>query len=444
MTVAVRVADSASGPIAGADVAIVRGIAEPVARATTSPQGRATLDVSRSEGTLQLTVRKIGFQAAYRFFSVSAADTVTVDVRLARTVVTLAPVTVSAAEDLKRKSYHLGAEDIENSGRPIIDGSDIFKLRPDMMNSRGGAMACAVPWTPRTGWIESVWVNGIRVTLADVDSVYVYGRKAGLGIPAPLPPRPNPRITRLPAPPRAPRSPFTAFSHIDTVLSILRNIHPEHIQEITYHDCFDDSIGKNNSDMSMFVVLKPGIGYKNGVGSYVIDDHPAAGRALSVDSLPRFRFRLLGVYDLDTGDPVPDVDVIDSASGVRAKTTATGTVSLFFVPEGSGALRLHRDGFRDTTLAVTISPVDTVPLTILIRRQRDLVRGHGDNTLCDSNDGDDRLRFYGDITLFLATTESDAAPLNTVRRIASASRVPAGTACATARYVVDPKIGSQA
>jgi hypothetical protein len=172
------------------------------------------------------------------------------------------------------------------------------------------------------------------------------------------------------SPPRPPA--FTAFSHIDTVLSILRNIHPEHIEEITYHDCFDDSIGKNNSDMSMFIVLKPGIGYENGIGSYVIADKPAAARALAVDSLARFRFRLLGVYDLDTGDPLPDVDVIDSASGVRAKTTATGTVSLFFVPEGPGALRLHRDGFRDTTLSVTISPADTVPLTVLLsRRPRD-------------------------------------------------------------------------
>ncbi|MGH9888360.1 MAG: hypothetical protein ACREBE_22690 [bacterium] len=39
------------------------------------------------------------------------------------------------------------------------------------------------------------------------------------------------------------------------------------------------------------------------------------------------------------------------------------------MPEGTNTLRLHRDGFRDTTVTVTISSTDTVPLTFVMYRQ---------------------------------------------------------------------------
>ena len=249
----------------------------------------------------------------------------------------------------------------------MIDATDIFKLRPDMMTSRGGAQACAVPYTDRDGWIESVWVNGRRVALPVVDSQYVAGREPALGISAP-PPRPNPRFMprvrgAQPLPPA-----FTQFSHIDTVLSILHGIKPEHIAEITYHDCYDTSVGKNRSDMAMFIVLKPGIGYDEGRGSYVVADKPAHASRSALDTLPRYRFRLLGVFDADTGDPLDGVNVIDSLTATSMTTTTSGAVSLFFLPEGLNAVRLHRDGYRDTTISVTISPADTVPLTIVLRR----------------------------------------------------------------------------
>ena len=269
VTIAVRVVDSANAPIAGADVSVVRDVSAAVAHAATNAAGRTWLSVPRADGDFQLEVRKIGFQRGYRFFTSPAADTMSMEIRLLRTVVSLAPVTITATEDLKRKSYHLDADDIKNSSRAMIDGTDIFKLRPDMKTSRGGALACAVSFTPRDGWIESVWINGRRAVFPYVDADYVAARKPSLGIFTP-PPRPNPRLTSSkgrPAP-----SPFTAFSHIDTVLSILRYIKPEHIAEITYHDCFDTSIGKTHSDMAMFIVLKPGIGYKDGIGSYVLAD----------------------------------------------------------------------------------------------------------------------------------------------------------------------------
>ncbi len=266
------------GRDAGADVAVVRGTSQTIAHGTTDASGRSTLALQRADEPQELRVRKIGFDRGFRFFSLGLADTLTLDLRLTRAVVSLAPVTVTAAEDLKRKSYHLDADDIENSSRPIIDGTDIFKLRPDMMTSRGGAQACMVPYTPRTGWIESVWVNGQRVTLADIDPMAV-ARKPALGIAVSPQRRP---VRGMP--------PTATYSHIDTVLSILRTIHPEHIAEITYHDCFDASVGKNNSDLAMFIALKPGIGFKNGIGSYVIADSASHDSRVSVADLPRYRF----------------------------------------------------------------------------------------------------------------------------------------------------------
>lgn len=363
--VAIHVADSANVPILGADVAIVHGVSQTLAHGVTDAAGRATLAIPAADGTQQLVVRKLGFERDYRFFSITH-DTVRLDVTLRHTVAMLDAVRVSAAEDLKRKSYHLTAEDIENSSVTIIDGSDLFKLRPDMMNSRGGYKACEVYYTARTGWIESVWVNGQRVTLAPVDSVFARSREIAYGL-GPKPPRPNPRITPSRAPKPLPPA-FTEFSHMDTVLSILHLIKPEHIAEVTYHDCFDQSVGKNNSDLAMFIALKPGTGFDVGRGSYVVDDAAPLAPVLDVRNLPRYRFRLLGAFDAESGVPIASVAVTDSATELRATTTATGTVSLFFVPEGRATLRLHRDGYRDTTVSITISPADTFPLTMTMTR----------------------------------------------------------------------------
>ena len=371
VTVAIRVADTANAPVAGADVGVVRGTSPAIAHGLTDAAGRAMLTIPRDGGAHQLIVRKIGFQRGYRFFSLPGGDTLVLWMTLPHSVVALEAVRVSAEMDLKRKSYHLDAEDIENSSRTIVDGSDIFKLRPDMMNSRGGASPCEVYRTPRTGWIESVWVNGQRVTLAPVDSAYARERETALGI-APRPPRPNLSLSRSRAPTPPPPA-FTVFSHMDTVLSILHGIKPEHIAEVTYKDCFDQTVGKNNSDLAMFIALKPGIGFRTGYGTYVVEDTAAAAPAaptIDIANLPGYRLRVLGVFDGESGDPMPAVEVADSATGLRAKTTVTGTVSLYFVPEGAAILRLHKDGYRDTTLTFTIAPADTIPITAIMLRQQ--------------------------------------------------------------------------
>jgi hypothetical protein len=80
-----------------------------------------------------------------------------------------------------------------------------------------------------------------------------------------------------------------------------------------------------------------------------------------------YRYRLLGVYDETTGQPIEGVDVADLLSGVHSPTSRTGTVSLFFVPDGGSLIRLRKLGYEAQTFPVAISPTDTTPITVTLR-----------------------------------------------------------------------------
>ena len=54
-------------------------------------------------------------------------------------------------------------------------------------------------------------------------------------------------------------------------LTLLEEIRPEHIAEISYKDCFDTSAKGNFGQNALFIVLKPGIKYEVNYGSYPTD-----------------------------------------------------------------------------------------------------------------------------------------------------------------------------
>jgi hypothetical protein len=82
---------------------------------------------------------------------------------------------------------------------------------------------------------------------------------------------------------------------------------------------------------------------------------------------PEYRHRILGVFDIGSGEPIEAVRVTDMLSHVTALTTKTGTVSLIFLPEGPNLVRIEKLGFAGQTVGVQISPNDTVPVTVLLK-----------------------------------------------------------------------------
>jgi len=155
-------------------------------------------------------------------------------------------------------------------------------------------------------------------------------------------------------------------------MTVLSEIKPEHIAEITYVDELDSSIGKIGSEGGLFIVLKEGVVYRPGKESYVsneVAEPKASVPASAQPTLPAYRFRLLGVYDETSGDPVEGAYVVDLSSGTKARTTTTGTVSLSFLPEGTTPVRIIKEGFEDLSLGVEISPDAVNPLTLVMKRR---------------------------------------------------------------------------
>ena len=137
-TIRVQVADSLGVPLADAEVTILRGLKQVVSTARTDGMGEHSFIVDLDSSDYSVVARKIGYARGDRFFAAEKA-TQTARVTMKRLEGTLPTVNVTAV-DLKRKSYHIDADEIAGALVNVNDGLDIVnRLRPDMILSRSGA-----------------------------------------------------------------------------------------------------------------------------------------------------------------------------------------------------------------------------------------------------------------------------------------------------------------
>jgi hypothetical protein len=347
--VRVRVVDSAGAPVANAEVSALHGLTTVVAGGPTDSLGRRSFTIPRG-GDYEVVARRIGYQRGQQFIS-AIHDSVGIRIVLQTAPTNLPTVSVTAQQDIKRRAYHLDADDIASSNRTIIDGLDLLtKLRPDIIYSR----------VPKCS-LQYVWVNGIRIVFPAINPAVADKtrqlRRAALATPHTGP---------------------TGLATVNVaVQSVMSSIHPEHIQEVNFADCNDMSVDKVKGNSALFVTLKPGIGYDRAIGSYVVEeaalaanDRAAVNEATMSTKPEPYRNRLLGVYDAETGDPVAGVEVADSTSGTFARTTATGTVSLLFLPDGLSTLLIRKPGYSLMRMPIVISPRDTLPITLLLTKPK--------------------------------------------------------------------------
>ncbi len=383
LTIIVHVVDSGAVAVGGAEVAVVQGLNDARGSGTTDARGLASLTISNPEGSYQIIVRKIGFLREAEFFRARPGP-LTFQIVMRRAVQSLAPVEVNAKEDVTRKSYFIDADEIAKHADELIDATDILKkLRPDMICGRScfplQAVAaqtrtparkcptlafqprrtCPVVSDPNPSLATNVWVNGVWIRSIATDTLCQTGRRGMLA------------------------------GMLPGSMQVLCEIQPEHIEQITYADEFNTSVGKPHSDSAIYIVLKQGVAYQPGAKSYVVDEPAEPGRKTnaarqesasrdsvvpshdSTTALPTYRYRLLGVFDEDTGDPIAGAHVTDAKSGDYVTTTATGTVSLIFLPEGSSLLKITRQGYQELDLSVDIAPSATTALTLLMKQAPD-------------------------------------------------------------------------
>jgi hypothetical protein len=348
--VTVRVTDSAAAPLANVELSVLHKLKPIATSLRTNTDGRSVLRLRIDSGSYEVVARRVGFQRAGRFMTVRGGDSLDLSIVMTRLAQALAPTKISASSDLKRRRLFIDADALA-AARPedeIDTGLDIIRvLRPDMVYGLGGRHVCPA--------VKDIWVNGRRI------------------IPQFVIDDPTVRKTR-----QARLLP----SHIATVLASIR---PEHIAEMSSHDCMDMSVGKIRSENAIFVVLKPGIGYEINRGSFVADTtYPLAARRDAPDSVIRqetiradsavsrvsrsYASRLIGVFDFITGSPIDSCDVVDVSTGTLARTTETGTATLAFLPDGDWKIEIRKVGYQAQTLSVKIAPADTTPITVLLTR----------------------------------------------------------------------------
>jgi hypothetical protein len=237
--VRVFVVDSSGAAVTNAELAVLRGLKDVIAHGTTDNYGRASLAFAAGSGEYDIVVRKLGYARSDRVFEAAANDTIALSIVVPSPIAKqLDVVKVTAKEDLKTKVYSIDADAIAASKRPLFNAWDIVtKLRPDMA---GGRAPCGDDKL-------NLWVNGARIRFVPTNDMALARE----------------RISRR-----------QAVSGAYDIVFALYEIQPEHVAEMRFRDCFDTTVPDVGGSNALFVVLKPGVVYEPGVGSYVAEKWP--------------------------------------------------------------------------------------------------------------------------------------------------------------------------
>jgi hypothetical protein len=256
-TVHAYVTDAAGTPVPDAELVVVRGDSDAVHVARTDSAGHIAFTMELADARYSVLIRKIGFLDVQGPLAVANGDTANLRVTFIRLATSaLDTVRVRANRRVLSSDYHLTAADIANSTRPLLDGLDILaKLRPEMLGdawkcpdppamTSSGPLAFAsstggMPRRPmgmqpmkvqrRVGTehaiVQFLWINGQRVSVG--------------GVPAMSPE------------------------------SLLVQVHPEHVAEMTYTGCYDSSVPLAGGRNALFVILKPGYVFDYNDGTHL-------------------------------------------------------------------------------------------------------------------------------------------------------------------------------
>lgn len=250
-----HVVDSLGTPIPGAEVTAILGLSSTLGSVITDEEGRRSMGIPwHDDRDYELRVRRLGYLKGTQFFR-PTADTMDITIKLRPAPQMLETVVVTPEEDLQRKRYYIDADAIAASERPIRNGLDVVtKLRPDMIKPPSSGM-----YSPCGLWY--IWINGKRIVFPPVNPQLAQTTRIN---------RQAVRSTRQRSNSQLSVSGASAINL--SVQSVLHSIKPEHIEEMKYVDCWDTEMKMARAQGGLFVVLKEGIGFRSGKGSFVAFD----------------------------------------------------------------------------------------------------------------------------------------------------------------------------
>jgi hypothetical protein len=89
-------------------------------------------------------------------------------------------------------------------------------------------------------------------------------------------------------------------------------------------------------------------------------------------SIPRPPLRIIGAFDEMSGQPLAGVEITETATGTSVLTSSTGSANLGLIVPKGGEIRLRKIGFEEQTMTVSMTPADTAPITVIMKKVAEL------------------------------------------------------------------------